>query len=455
MVPNSRNRFVGFLGGFFLALLVGESAWADPPAAPRENPAPPLTLEQAVAWAVKNNPDLAVFRAQRGIAEAGVVIARTYPFNPIWTSTVMGDGGPASAGITNRVFNQHTFTQEVEVRGQCKIRREVAAAVLSRTEWEIATQEQLIAVRTVRAFFTYLYRQEKLRLLEEMIRQMEQTSEKVKRLVDQGKLRTADLLLARSDEMEVRSQRGSRETLAVTAWHDLRRLLGVQKEILEVHGRLPAAAPEGGAERWAPLALEKRADLQALTMAYQEAEQRERLEVANRFGNPVIGSKVEYNETRVDFIGGTLSFSVPFFNTRRGEIHQRQAEKSRVLADKQRLEIQINQDVLAARDRLQAARNWTSSFETDVLPALRKTMEGFDQLFAQGEPSVDVLRLIDVQRRYLRARDSYLDAQWELSQARADLAAAVGDFLVAAEDSCLAPAQPSAEKAVPNPSPRQ
>ena len=53
------------------------------------------------------------------------------------------------------------------------------------------------------------------------------------------------------------------------------------------------------------------------------------------------------------------------------------------------------------------------------------------RLFAAGEPSVDVLRLIDARKRLLRARDGYLDALWELSQARADLAAAVGDIELA------------------------
>jgi outer membrane protein TolC len=35
--------------------------------------------------------------------------------------------------------------------------------------------------------------------------------------------------------------------------------------------------------------------------------------------------------------------------------------------------------------------------------------------------------VIDIQRKLLKARDGYLDAQFELSQAQADLANAVGD----------------------------
>lgn len=198
----------------------------------------------------------------------------------------MGDNGPASAGITNHVFNQNTLAQEIEVFGQGRIRRAAADAALSRVEWEIAAQEQQVAVCTIRAFHAYLYRHEKMRVLDETIQLQEQTTQKVKRLADQGKLKVADFMLARSDELEARAQRGARQTQAVAAWHDLRRVLGVQHEILEVIGRLPAA-PASIAnsvwERepdWTHIALRQRPDLRAAHLAYLEAEQRERLEIA-------------------------------------------------------------------------------------------------------------------------------------------------------------------------------
>jgi hypothetical protein len=41
---------------------------------------------------------------------------------------------------------------------------------------------------------------------------------------------------------------------------------------------------------------------------------------------------------------------------------------------------------------------------------------------------MDLARVIDIRRRLLRARDMYLDALFEQSQAQVDLAAAVGDL---------------------------
>ncbi|HEV3118591.1 MAG TPA: hypothetical protein VGY58_16185, partial [Gemmataceae bacterium] len=62
-----------------------------------------LTRGEAVRWALQYNPELAAIRQQRGIAAAAVVIAETYPFNPVWEGIVEGNSGPSSAGITNLV----------------------------------------------------------------------------------------------------------------------------------------------------------------------------------------------------------------------------------------------------------------------------------------------------------------------------------------------------------------
>src|SRR5262249_53950026 len=90
-------------------------------------------------------------------------------------------------------------------------------------------------------------------------------------------------------------------------------------------------------------------------------------------------------------------------------------------------EVLIRQDVQAALARLDNAHTWLNTYKTQIIPNLQNSMTGIERLFAQGDPGVDVLRIIDVRRKLLKARNDYLDALWEASQARADLAAAVGN----------------------------
>src|SRR5262249_35078047 len=147
------------------------------------------------AWALQNNPELAAIRQQHGIAAAGIVIANTYPFNPVWEGKIWGANGPLSAGITNRVPMEHKLLLDIEVRGQGKYRRAGARATLSRTEWDIAHQEVLLAVRVLRAYNGVLYRQDKLRLVELTIRINEEAAKQVETFVTQGKMRAADQIL--------------------------------------------------------------------------------------------------------------------------------------------------------------------------------------------------------------------------------------------------------------------
>src|SRR5262249_17475494 len=101
---------------------------------------PILTRDAAVIWALRNNPELATLRQHNVIAAASVVIANTYPFNPVLEAKVRAASGPESAGITNRVSNEHKVLIDVEVRSQGQHRRRAADAALTRTDWEIAFQ---------------------------------------------------------------------------------------------------------------------------------------------------------------------------------------------------------------------------------------------------------------------------------------------------------------------------
>ena len=417
------------------------SSTAEPPlVTPAEFPAA-LTLERAVCEAMLNNPVLATLRRQHGIAAAAVVIADTYPFNPVYQMFVMGAGGPSEAGITNRVFNEHVFRLDLEIRGQGQHRRAAAHAAVSRADWDIANQEVLTAIATIRAFNTVLYRADKLKVLDTGIRLNEQAVEQVRRLAGGGgRLRSADVLLARSDVDAARSGSGQGRSALAVARSDLRRLLGSLDEALVVSGSLDLPiATETDPGALTEAALRQRADLQSRRAAVAEADARWRLEKANRFGNPSVGPAMEYNETSVTFVGVWLVTPLPVLNTRRGEIQQRQAEMMRARQELAQFEFQARLDVQAALARLAGARAWADDFRNKVLPNLQRALESLKNLFDRGEPGVDALRILEVRRRYLKAYDGYLDALYEVSQARADLAAAVGDPSLAIPALCAAP----------------
>jgi cobalt-zinc-cadmium efflux system outer membrane protein len=450
-----RNRVARLAGaGCALALawavFTAASARTAPPEAVPPPPPPALTLDAAVVWALQNNPELAALRQQHGVAEAGIVIARTYPFNPLLESRVQSASGPRSAGITDRAPQEQLLFFTVELFGQGRIRRQGAAATLSRTDWEIAFQEQTLAVRVMRAFRTLLYRQEKLKLAGVIVQLNQDAARQVQAVVDSGgKLRQADLILARAEVENARSLLGPARGFLATARAEMLRSLGAVDVPLELEGSLDLAIEPGDPQALTQIALENRADLWARRAAVDEAEARLRLEVANRFGNPVLGPAYTYDPTGVQLIGAQVNLPLPLFNKHRGEILQRQAERTRALLEVGRTEVQIRQDVQAALNRLAAAQKWAAEYKNEVLPNLRRGLEEIDKLFAQNDPAADLLRVINVRRSLLRAQDIYLDALWEVNQARTDLAAALGEPALAAAPCGPPPPAPPAPAAKP------
>jgi cobalt-zinc-cadmium efflux system outer membrane protein len=382
-----------------------------------------LSMDAAVSWALQNNPELAAIRQQHGVAAAAVVIARTYPFNPIWTNKLFAVNGPP--GITNRVAMEQRVDLQLEIHGQGRYRRQAASAALSRTDWEIAFQEEMLALRVIRAFSAVLYYDAKLKLGEQTVRLNEDTAARVGNLTKQGVLKPADIVLARSEVDSSRVLLGAARVAQAKARQDLRRALGVTTEPFTLEGKLDIPAGDGELDKLVAMALDRRPDLRARQLAIQETDARLKLAVADRLGNPTIGPDFEYNETRDTFIGAQLTLPLPLFNRRRGEILQREAERSRAALDLLNNEIVIRQEVQAALEHMVSARAWAETYRKDVLPNLESSLKSVQDLMAQG--GVPILSVIDIQRKLFKARDEFLAVLYELSQAQADLAYAVGD----------------------------
>ncbi len=416
-----------------LACLGGLFALASTAAAQTQMPYPAgttvpriLSVEDAVRYALENNPGLAAQRQQRGIAAARVVIADTYPFNPVMENRIQGAEGPTSGGITNNVPVEHILLWEVELCHQGRHRRAEAAAALSRTEFEIAYQEQTLAVLVIRAYATLLYRQEKLRLLDETLRLNQQLVKDVRELIG-TKLKAVDGIIAETEATDTLDLLEAARDPLTSARQDLYRVLGLVGGTFEVAGTLDQPRQVWDPAVMTELALTRRADLRARREAVAEAAAATRLARANRFGNPSVGPIYTYDPSGVNSFGIQVNLSLPVVNLHRGEILQSEAEQAQASLFLRQAEINVRQDVETALARLNTAERRAELFRSKILPDTRQAVQDLERLFKAGDASADLLRVIDVRRKLLRARDSYLDALWGVSQARSDLLGAIGE----------------------------
>jgi outer membrane protein TolC len=408
-----------------------------------------LTLEDSVHYALEHNPQLAALREEHGIAAAGVVIAKTYPFNPIYQGSYQDAHGPPGS-VDNPFLQQHQITLELELRNQRCYREQAAFAALSRADWEIAAQEVTFAISTVRSFDAVIYRQRKLAVTEEALRINQQGADQAKQLVERGTLKSGDLIVSRAEVSDIRSQLGIDRTALISARRDYFRALGISEGNAEPTGTMERSVPIRSTDFWLSAANELRPDLFARRAALRETGASVALQKANRFGNPAIGPFYEFDNSRVTFIGASVQVAIPVLNCHSGEIRQAESQQTQAALNVRQTEVEIWQDVTLAAANVSQSQQSVESYRQDILPSLRKGLEDTELLFQQGQGGVDVLRVLDVRRKELRAEDGYLDALLAYNTAMSDLAQAVGDPSVAMgnyrpADSTSEPSSPPAD----------
>jgi cobalt-zinc-cadmium efflux system outer membrane protein len=438
---NHRKYFAGISALATVAVVIGQASvqTADLPA-PRvvvvdRDGTQPLTLEQALRWALENNPTLRTQRQAHNVAAAEMVIARTYPFNPALENRIQDASGPASAGIDNVVPMEEVLVLELEVRGQGKYRREVASAALSRTDWTIAAEEQTLAVQVVRAFDALLYQQEKMRLLERVVQLDQELVADVTRLFNVNILGASDRIVAETELDDARAALSLGRVNVITTQAALRTALGAVTELFTAEGTLAMPPVPLDLATLTEQALQRRPDLKARQSALLEADASLRLTVANRYGNPSLGPVFVYDPTRISSVGAQINVPLPVLNSHRGDILKGQALRAQAELELQQTEITIRQDVEAAVAHLRAAGARTIMYRTQVLPHLEQGLQDVRKLFQANAKGVGLLQVVDVQRKLVTAQAAYLDALYEQSQARAELFAAVGALPVAVETS--------------------
>lgn len=392
-----------------------------------------LTAEEAMALALRDNPELAAQRQRAGIAAADIVIARDLPVNPQYSAELRGATGPASQ-VLNHFTTFHAVLFTLQPKGARQMRVEAASAGLSRAEAEIAHHETKLALAVYRAVHEVLYRQERIALAEKVLQTTEKTREQMSQLQKVIRLAEIDLLLLRTDAADAKAQLFAARQAHLAAAQELRRLLAMPTGGLRLRGQLNPAPLHLDEAELKTLALQRRADLQAREAAALEAEARLRLERANRYGNPAIGPSYELNETRVSFIGAQLTMPIPV-NSRRGQIQQREAELTRALLEVRQTEAEIQADVHAALEQWRQAEAEVKLFEKDLLPELRESLSKAETMVKQGFEGADLAKLLEFQRRLAKAEEGLLNARWNMIAARARLAAAVGDAGLAAQPS--------------------
>jgi cobalt-zinc-cadmium efflux system outer membrane protein len=382
-----------------------------------------VSIEEAVALALQNNPELSAVARELTIAGAEIIRADYFSqFNPFFDNAY---NYRARRGRSNSNDWRGELTQELEVFGQKAARRRSAGLLYQRTREDIRDERRLLTAAVRLTFFETMLERDKVRLverLEELDRSLNAAA--------QARLKAGKISEIESNLAQVRLGQTRRDLV------EGRERYRIERSSL---GRLlagragPEPEPAGDyATTLEPIDLDSllsvaragRPDLRARQLEVARIQSESVLNRRLALPNPTFGVFAAKESNTNQLLGASLGFSIPIFNRRQAEATalagQRAQAEDRLLG----AALDVDQQVRDAYYRYLAARDGLEIYRAQVVAPARESFDLLNGAFAAGK--IDLLLLSVALRQSFEAQMTYFDAYFGMLQAQAALELATG-----------------------------
>lgn len=407
-----------------------------------------LHLEEAVKTGVQHQPSVIGARAQIEAAAGRVEQARA-GYLPQITGTALAErvhgsasvratpnSLPTNVGATGTTYNIFSFgvsgSQLIWDFGQTIDRTRAASAVRQSQEWNERAVRYQVALEVRQAFFQAHAERALVEVGRESVTNMQRHLEQIQGFVEQGIRPDIDLAQARTDLANARVTLINAQNGYLTAKAQLNQAMGVAADTdYEIANEelAPIAGEDGSSEALLKQALSSRPELEALQKQTRAAE----LTVSalqGAYGPTLSGvGGVAEAGPALDALGLNwnigLNLTWPIFQggLTRGEVREARANVSVTQA-------QLTQTVLTVRLQVEQARLNLRSAKAAIAAARDARINAQERLrLAEGryESGVgSIIELDDAAVAALAAGAQLVQAEYNLSAARAGLLAALG-----------------------------
>jgi cobalt-zinc-cadmium efflux system outer membrane protein len=404
-----------YLTGFGCIVAVTGWLWVPVPAeaqGPRV-----LTLDEAIALADDQNPQLRAGSAGIEAARAGIVTAQG-KLNPTAGMAAGGQSIRAPGNIAGLVTS-YSYSQSLELGGLRPTR--IAYAERGRESSEKLLEATRLAVLSGvrRAFYQALRQSGEIGILTENQRLVEELRNRIRVRVEVGEAGRLELTRAEAEVVVARTAVNRAQLQYIAAVSQLRAAMGggVEADIT------PKGAVEVG-KTLPPLevlrreVLERHPQLLLARAEVRRAEARVEYEKAQRRPQPEVRADVDIPPDSPTYRVGLL-IPLPVRNRREGPI----AEAVALVKQAQAVERSRQVELLAATDgaygRYQETRQQLEAFETGLLKEAEEALRAGETAYQLGERGI--LEVLDAQRVLRTVRLDFLNAQFDREAALIDL----------------------------------
>jgi outer membrane protein, heavy metal efflux system len=382
-------------------------------------PAARLSVDEAVALALRENPTLRAKQSEYRATQAQEITAGLRP-NPVASYNAEQLGN-------RNVDPQHTVTlgQPIELGGKRQRRLDSARAASRVTSAELDDVRRQVVAQVKKAFTDVLLARATLDLSADNLKTLDETERLQRIRAEKGDI--SELELTRIQVQRFAFERDvtdARQALA-TARVALRAAIGpdaVSPE-LAVDGALDFREVALDASALRRRALDARPDLRAAEAARARARADRELARANAWWD--VTPQVEYQRIGSDNTFG-LGVSVPLrvFDRNQGEVARTRAEVDRADALREAAALQVLTEVDAALAAVVNQREKVVLLRDTYLPKAQRARDTVETAYRRG--GVSLLDFLDAQRSYRETALEHLRALGAHRAALDQLEAAVG-----------------------------
>jgi outer membrane protein, heavy metal efflux system len=388
-----------------------------------------ITLDQAIDFARRNNPELQAQRTLVYQSREQEVTANLRPnptlswdaqylpfFEPhLFSSDYIDDTAQFDAGIS------YLFE-----RGKKRQNRLLAAkGVTAVTEAQVADAERTTVSQTAQQFVTALFAKSNLDFTEHLLDSYQHTVTISQQQQKNGKMTTADLLKIQLQTLQFQNDVTSARIALVQALNTLRELIGFDS--------VPRDYDIVGELEYIPMTLTL-SDLQTTALASRpdlEAARRGVTAAQSQIGLAKADSKQDLNVTfdythvgSANLAAFYFQIPLPIFNRNQGEVARTYYALTQSQFLEKAAEQQVLTDVKNAYETLLNSRDIVQMYDANYLGKAQQSLDLAQSFYAHG--SAAMMDFLDAQRSYRSTELSYRQALASYMGAMETLREAVG-----------------------------
>jgi cobalt-zinc-cadmium efflux system outer membrane protein len=392
------------LSGAFLVLFLATTGQA-------------ITLEQAIALAAENHPQLKAGNAQIEAATAGIRTARAYP-NPE-AGALAGRQTYRVPGNVSGLVQSFSFTQPLELGGLRPARIELAERGKESSEFALAEIRLALLSSVRRTWYESLRRREEIGILNENLRLVEELRKRIQVRVEVGEAGRLELVRADTEVATARTALATGQLNFVRALSQLRAAIGLPMDTeIDPQGSLDPATLLPTLENLRKETLERHPSLALARSEIRRAEARLGYETAARRPQPALRAEVDRPPDTPTYRVG-IAIPLPFWNRREGPIAEAIALVKQSQALTQSRQIQILAELENAYGRYQTATQQLRAYEQGILVEAEAAVRAAEAAYQLGERGI--VEVLDAQRALRTVRLDFLNAQYDRQGALVDL----------------------------------